>query len=237
MKRLLKHWFVNTCLLNFSKSLKEGFLTIIHFLIADSLDTDGEGGLPRCVVETRSWAEVGRLASFNNRLVKWCVWSFQQDVCQHLDAEWLVRFNSGIQLAKEAQSKFCLFISFRHQVRHKVLFLVDRSISWILKCQLTLDFWVAFEVRLQNFFFYKLQVFRKIQVSIGEESTVWGVVIRFVKIEQFLVGQVGDVLGLTAWIEFVLTFFEKIFVDFVKKCVVWVTHCALHFVVDNALVH
>jgi hypothetical protein len=89
---------------------------------------------------------------------------------------------------------------------------------------------------LQNFFFYKFQVLCEIQISVGEKSTVCGVVIHFVEVDQFLVGQVGYVLGFSARIEFVLTFFEKIFVYFMQKCVVWVAHGALHFVVNNALV-
>jgi len=113
---------------------------------------------------------------------------------------------------------------------------MDGSISRVLEGQFTFYFKVTFEIGLQNFSFNKLQMLCEVQVSIREKSTVGGVVVHFMEVDQFLVSQVRDVLGLSTRVEFILTFFEKIFVDFVQKGVVWIAHGAFHFVVNHALV-
>ena len=56
------------------------------------------------------------------------------------------------------------------------------------------------------------------------------------EVDELLVLEVGDIFGLTSRVELVLTLLEQVFVELVHEGVIRVTHCALHLIVDNALV-
>ena len=61
-------------------------------------------------------------------------------------------------------------------------------------------------------------------------------VVLLMEVDELLVLEVGDVFGLTSRVELVLTLLEQVLVELVHKSVIRVAHCALHLVVDNALV-
>jgi hypothetical protein len=78
---------------------------------------------------------------------------------------------------------------------------------------------------------------REIKITISEELRVRSVIVLFLEVDQLLVLQISDMLGLTSRVESVLRLLEEMFVEAVHKSVVRIGHGAFHFVVDNTLVH
>lgn len=110
------------------------------------------------------------------------------------------------------------------------------AVNSIVNCNLRPKIVIAFVVRFEHFFLYEFQTIREIEISIGKKSTVRGVIVLFVESNKLIIGEVSDVFGVTAGVEFVLTLGKQVLIDLVHEGIIRIRHRAFHLVVDDSLI-
>lgn len=197
VKGLLKELLVNTVFLDILECLEEYILDLFEVVDLDTLDTHGESGLACRVVKASAWAELGRDLALNDRLVERSVGSLQEKCGQDLQAEGLVSILCGDEVAEEAQGKLGLLVCWAHQVGHKSLLLVNERGSLVFEKQFRLNIRVSLEARGQDLLLNELEMLGEVKIAIGKELRIRRMVVLFLEVNQLLILQVGDELGLT----------------------------------------
>lgn len=237
MQGLLKQFLVDSLTLHILEGLENHFLAVGEVFHRNSLDTDGEGWLSRSGVVASTWAEVWSDSFLDDRFVKGCIRAAQQDRRQHIEAERFVVIFSWDQVAQERDTKLSLTLSRAHQVRHKILLLVDCRLQSFFQGKLrSMRMLVPFEVRRNYLFLDELQVAGEIEITVCEKVGIGRMVVHLVELHELVVLQVSDVLGIATRVEAVLAVLEEVFIELVNERTLRVTHRTFHLIIDDAFV-
>lgn len=74
----------------------------------------------------------------------------------------------------------------------------------------------------------------EVQITVGEEMTVWGMVVLGVEIYKIAILETRNGFRVASRVESILALFEQVFVYVLKESLLWTTHGTLHLVVDHA---
>jgi len=198
VESLLEKIGIDTVLAHVFESGEKHIFDFLEIVCFNTLHTNRESSLPRRVVKTGSRAELRCELRLNDSLIKGRVRSMKQQRAQDLQAESLVSVLSRNKITEEGQGKFGLLVRRRHQIRHEALLFVDKLVTLVLKQEQGVDRIVALEVWRNHLTLDKLEMLGEVQITIGEELRVRGVIVLLVEVYELLILQIGDEFGLTA---------------------------------------